>query len=78
MNHDMVLISKALQPWAQGIDETITDLVGHKVGFCLVVFTGERAQYVSNCDRQEVAAALRELLTRWEQGMPDIKAHEVS
>jgi hypothetical protein len=78
MNHDMVLISKALKPLAEGIDESITRLVGHHIGFCLVVFTEGRAQYVSNCDRQEVAAALRELLTRWEQGMPDIKAHEVS
>ena len=78
MNQDMFIISKALKPLASGIDESITDLVGHHVGFCLVVFTDGRAQYVSNCDRKEVADALRELPTGWEQGMPDIKAHEVS
>ena len=71
-------ISKTLKAYAQAIDESLNIQTGQHVGFCLVVFTPNRAQYVSNCDRQEVAAALRELLARWEQGMPDIKAHDVS
>lgn len=78
VSSEMILMSKALQPLATALDEIIQDHVGKRIGFCLVVFTEGRAQYVSNCDRAEVVAALQELLTRWGQGMPDIKAHEVS
>ena len=71
-------VSYSLQGIAQGLDDAITEIAGEQVGFALVVFTPDRAQYVSNCDRSEVVAGLKELLTLWDEGMPDIPAHKVS
>jgi len=33
--------------------------------------------YVSNCDRDEVANALISLLAGWGKGIPDIPAHKI-
>jgi len=33
--------------------------------------------YISNADRDDACAALKSLVHGWEQGMPDIPAHEI-
>jgi len=72
-----IKVSQNLQALAHGIDDAITNVAGEKVGFALVVFTPSRAQYVSNCDRAEVVAGLKELLEFWGRGLPDIHAHDI-
>ena len=74
------IVSKNLQHLARLISGQLKNMTGERLGFSLVVFNnepGERVNYVSNCDRADVAAALRELLEHWEKGMPDIPAHKV-
>lgn len=73
-------VSMELQGLACDIDKALEKIAGQKMGFSLVVFNaqaGSRMNYISNCDRQEVASALTSLLAGWKQGMPDVKAHDV-
>ena len=75
--------SKALQKIARFVDEALEAVSGEHMGFCLVVFHGEkkgstgRNSYVSNCDREEVRSELRRLLDYWDQEGPDVPLHEV-
>lgn len=72
-------VSVHLEALTQAVDKTLTDIAGERQGFCLIVFSaneGGRANYASNCARDEVVPALKELLRQWEAGMPDIPAHE--
>ena len=71
-------ISLTLQDVASGINDVLTDIAGEKVGFSLFVWTEERAQYISNSEREQCAAAIREILDGWDNGMPDIPAHEIA
>jgi len=73
-------ISKLLQPLAKDIANCLREATGKEIGFSLVVFPiteQARMQYISNCQRQEVASALNALLQSWSQGMPNIPAHKV-
>lgn len=70
-------LSLALNTLAAGLNETIRELTGEQMAFCLVVFTGHRMQYVSNADREQVADALETLLKNWRAGLPDVPAHEL-
>ncbi|MBB4342128.1 hypothetical protein [Rhizobium leguminosarum] len=50
------------------------DTSDNKYGFCLLVFekegeTGSRTNYVSNCERKDILAALKEVTGRFE-GQP--------
>ena len=69
-------VSLSLQHIAEMLDNALNDAAGEPTGFALVVFTPERAQYVSNCDREDVVKGLKELLELWEHGMPDVPAHK--
>lgn len=72
-------LSLHFKEFIQLIDDSIMQIVGDKRGFCLVVFNLEDkgySQYGSNCDRDEVMRALKGLIELWEQGIPDIPAHE--
>lgn len=53
------------------------DISNGKYGFVLLVFeregeTGSRTNYVSNCQRQDVIAALKEVTARFE-GQPKVE-----
>lgn len=67
----------ALQTIAKVLDEVLNkDLSNNKFGFCLLVFehegtSGSRTNYVSNCDRKDMIAALKEVTARFE-GQPHI------
>jgi hypothetical protein len=69
-----------MQSLADTLNGLLEDIAGKPMGFSLIVFNaeaGSRMNYVSNCDRQEVINAMKSLLAGWEQGMPDIPAHEI-
>jgi len=73
-------ISEELQKIAALLESEIEKAAGQRMGFTLVIFNaeaGSRMNYVSNCDRDEVANALISLLAGWGKGMPDIPAHKI-
>ncbi|MGY5853600.1 MAG: hypothetical protein RTU92_08560 [Candidatus Thorarchaeota archaeon] len=73
-------ISKEMQSIAKYVSRKLDKVAGKHMAFSLLVFNVEehsRMNYCSNCDREEVYSALKALLESWEQGMPDIKAHNV-
>lgn len=73
-------VSRELQVIAQEISDRLEQVAGERMGFSLLVFNavdGSRMNYVSNCNRKDVHAALASLLKKWEEGMPDVPGHEV-
>lgn len=78
MKASTVAVSRDLQGIAADLDKAITASAGERMGWSLIVFTEGRASYISNCDRPEVVAAMKELLTAWGAGLPDIPAHEIT
>lgn len=78
MKRETLLVSEELQTVAAVIDDALANIAGKRVGFSLFIWTKERAQYVSNStQRKEIQTAVRAVLDGWDQGMPDIPAHEV-
>lgn len=74
-------VSRGLSSLADLVQIEVEKMAGKKMGFALVVFNaeaGSRMNYVSNCDRDQVANALESLLIGWGGGMPDIPAHEIN
>lgn len=63
---------EAMQVVAETLDGFFNgDRKPKRVGFCLLVFPadqpeGERVNYVSNCDRQDMIVALKEIVARLE------------
>lgn len=73
-------VSEQLLGIAVGLDRILEEIAGQRMSFSLVVFNaeaGSRMNYVSNCDRADVVAAMKSLIKGWEEGMPDFKAHEL-
>lgn len=62
----------ALQMLAKVLDGVFNkDISDNKFGFCLLVFekegeAGSRTNYISNCDRKDMIAALKEVTGRFE------------
>ena len=71
-------LSQHMQTIAAALDESIAIAAGEKIGFTLIVYTPERASYVSNVDRKDAIEQMKHLINLWESDMPDIKAHEIS
>ena len=71
-------ISYALQDVARRLQADLDGIAGEPVAFTLIVFTAPRASYISNARREEAVREIKYLLSLWEQGMPDVPAHEVS
>lgn len=69
--------TKALmQDLARALDSAINP-EGRKNGFVLLIFNdsgpkGARTNYVSNCDRKDMVAALKEVTARFE-GQPEMR-----
>jgi len=78
MKESTLKLSKNLPVIAQIVKEMITELTGEDIGFALVVFTEDRANYISDCKREEVQKQFKHLLQLWENGMQDIPAHEIN
>jgi len=65
---DNIAISKALQKIARMIDTELENATGGKrVPFSLFTWGGHRSQYVSNTDREQSKAAMKETLSRWNE-----------
>lgn len=63
---DQVAISRRMERIARMIDKELSKATGGKrVPFSLYTWGGHRAQYVSNTDRDQAKAAMRECLDRW-------------
>ena len=76
-----LLVSACLQELAGAIYDGFVEVTGESIGFMLMVFPmeeGQRVNYISNCDRDEVKGAMETLLKHWAEGMPDIPAHKVN
>jgi hypothetical protein len=76
-----IRISMAAQDVAAALDDVLERIAGKRLGFVLLTFSLDvehhRPTYVSNCDREQMKWAMRRLLDLWDEGMPDIPAHEV-
>ncbi len=76
MNAGAIRLSKRLQAIARALDEAIKDAAGERVAFTLLVYTPGRASYISTANRDESVREIKHLLSLWEQGMPDVPAHD--
>ena len=76
MKESTIKLSENLQAIAKKLDADIESNAGERIAFTLIVFTEGRASYVSTCDREDSVREIRKILDLWEQGMPDIKAHD--
>ena len=63
-----------MQGLARTVDALMKGATDQRLGFALLVFDldgqkGSRTNYVGNCDRADMLAALKEVVARWE-GQP--------
>lgn len=72
-----IQLSKDLQQIAAQLDDLITASAGKRVAFTLLVFTDDRASYISTASREESVSEIKELLALWDAGMPDVPAHKI-
>lgn len=70
-------LSQDLQDIATVLDSMITASAGKRVAFTLMVFTDNRASYISTASRDDSVREIKNLLALWEAGLPDIPAHKV-
>jgi hypothetical protein len=77
MNEATLKLSRDMQSIAGALDQVIADVAGERIGFTLIVFTEGRASYISTISREESVREIRKLLDLWDQGMPDVPAHDV-
>lgn len=77
MKPGTIALSERLQDIARQLDRMIETAAGERVAFTLIVFTEGRASYVSSASRAESIREIKHFLGLWEQGMPDIPAHDV-
>ena len=71
-------VSEKLKSIAKRIDTLIKNAAGERVGFMLIVYTPERASYISSIARKENIKQMKAIIELWESGEPDVKAHEVN
>lgn len=74
-------LSMAFQSLAGALDDTLLDIYGQPCGFVLVVAPFDQSktqvQYAANVERADGKALLENLLTRWQQGLPDVPPHHI-
>ncbi len=78
MESASIKISRKIQGFAKSLDKKIEKAAGVRVAFTLIIYTDNRASYISTCDRLESITELKKLIALWEKDMPDIPAHEVN
>lgn len=78
MKPSTIRLSQHLQAIARGLDQSIEAAAGERIGFTLLVFTEGRASYISTVERADSVREIKTLLSLWEQGMPDVPAHNVA
>ena len=78
MKPGTIALSKDLRGIASALDEMIESSAGERVAFTLLVFTEDRASYISTATREDSVREMQRMLDLWAQGMPDIPAHDVA
>ena len=78
MSNVTIRISKKIKAIAKRLDTLIKNAAGERVGFTLIIYTPERASYISSVSREDNIKQLKYLIELWEKGQPDVKAHEVN
>ena len=74
-----VIVSEQLRDIFAKLESDVEELTGQKMMISLCVFNsepGSRINYISNCDRNDVAVAWMSMVKGWGEGMPDIPAHD--
>lgn len=71
-------LSKDLQQIAKKLDALIAASAGKRVAFTLMVFTDNRASYISTASREDSIRGIKNLLELWDAGMPDVPAHNLN
>jgi hypothetical protein len=72
-------VSRMMNSLATRIQKQLRRATGQDLAFSLVVFAPSDktlTSYISNAPRKEVQQALRQLLDYWDEGGPDVKAHD--
>jgi hypothetical protein len=64
---DQVKLAKLLPEIAKTIDKMIAEAGLPKQPWSLYTWGGNRCQYVSNTDRKQTRAAMKETLDRWDE-----------
>ena len=78
MSNSTIELSKNLKKIAKDLDDAIEDAAGERVGFTLIVYTEDRASYVSTINREDSIREMKNLIEFWGKEMPDILAHEIN
>lgn len=74
-----VKVSRKLQDVAHNLDADLQEIAGERQTFSLFVWTEGRANYISNSkNRAEIKRVLLSIIEGWDDGAPDVPAHEVS
>jgi len=75
-------ISIELKSIANNVKERLQNITqSDDYQFSIVIFNpieGERLNYISNCDRADVIHVWETLIKAWDNGMPDIKTHDIN
>jgi len=74
-------VSRELQEIFTRLLHDIERVAGREMSVSLCIFNsepGSRINYISNCDREDVAIAWASMIKGWKDGMPDIPAHKIS
>jgi len=72
-------VSRKLKDIFNRLIQDIEDAGGKGLGVSLCIFNaapGGKINYISNCDRKDVAGAWASMMQGWNEGMPDIPAHK--
>lgn len=80
MNKADQIVSENLQKLFKDFLTAIEKTTGELPAVSVCIFNTEpngRVNYISNCDRSDVASAWTELLEHWEKGLPNIPAHKM-
>lgn len=77
MKDSTIKVSQAMPAIADALEKFIEAVAGERIGFTLLVFTEQRASYISNVPRVDSVREIKGLLADWEAGAPDIPAHKV-
>lgn len=64
---DQVAISRELKTIARMVEKRLERVTGKRVGFSVWTWGGNRSQYVSNCERQDIKNVLMETIDRWSE-----------
>jgi len=71
-----VRISQGLQGISTKLSEKLDKVAGEHVGFTLLIYSGDRVNYVSNVTRKEGIEQLEVFLKTQKEGAVDIPYHK--